>query len=140
MSTSSAQAIIQQRHPIKDALSAAVPLWAAQCLQEPPLQAVLDRVKRHRLEERFWEAGEAILFRVPGKTADGFNCLAETIAILAFSPGGVRCFGMHFEYVHGRPWLHPDNKHGVPDKDSDGTTLESLADTLAKRGLFTRNP
>lgn len=139
MSTA-AQEVIRRNHPLPTTLSAAVPLWAAQCLREPTLQAVMDRIKNHRLEERFWEAGEAILYRVPGKTADGFNCLAETIAILAFSPGGVRCFGMHFEYVHGRPWTHPDNKHGVPDHHDQGSTLGDLAKSLADLKLFASNP
>lgn len=41
--------------------------------------------------------GEAILYRVKGKTAEMMDRLIECIAILAFCPGGITTFGLHFE-------------------------------------------
>jgi hypothetical protein len=41
--------------------------------------------------------GDAILYRVPGKTARAVGALVEAVATLAFCPGGVTLFGTHFE-------------------------------------------
>jgi len=35
-------------------------------------------------------------------TAAAFNALAEGIACAAYQPGGIKCFGLHFE-AHERP-------------------------------------
>lgn len=40
---------------------------------------------------------EAILFCSLGKTGEEMRVLCEIAAILAFCPGGVRLFGLHFE-------------------------------------------
>ena len=100
-------------HPLAVALSAAVPLWA---LRFDPLDdaEVLDRAACQRLLDRIQNAGEAILYRVktPGVTADAFNALAEAIARMARLPGGVRAFGMRFEYRQSQ-WSAA--KHGVPE-------------------------
>lgn len=96
-------------HPIVTALACAVPLWAHH-LAEYPAAEIFSADAIGSLQERIHNAGEAILFRVPGKTADGFNAIAEAVARLAFCPGGVRCFGMHFEY---KPGEFLAGKHGV---------------------------
>lgn len=43
--------------------------------------------------------GEALLFRSkkPGESAALFDHVAESIALIAFCPGGVSIFGLHFE-------------------------------------------
>jgi len=43
--------------------------------------------------------GDLVLYRSkrPGVTAEAFNRLAEGLACLAFQPGGVTAFGLHFE-------------------------------------------
>lgn len=81
---------------LETALSVSVPIWiedlkgkswdhiqsrAAVCSQE---------VASH---------GDLILYKSKkqGESAAAFNRLAEGIACLAFAPGGVTAFGMHFE-------------------------------------------
>jgi hypothetical protein len=76
------------------ALQAAVPLWIAELKQ-----------MRERSPDSFWnhchrrtqeaaqilaEQGDALMFRVKGKSAQVFNALAEGLAIMSFCPGGVR--------------------------------------------------
>jgi hypothetical protein len=48
--------------------------------------------------------GDVILYRgkKKGETADAFNSLAKAIAILSFMPGGVTCFGQHWESTQGK--------------------------------------
>lgn len=43
--------------------------------------------------------GDEILFRSPqpGQTATRINQLVDAIAVLAFCPGGITLFGMHFD-------------------------------------------
>jgi hypothetical protein len=75
-------------------LAVAVPLW-------------IDRYRDFCWEEGYRRAqicmqvcaehGDDILYRTKGKTADGFNRLAEGLAILASSPGGVTFAGQHWE-------------------------------------------
>jgi hypothetical protein len=45
------------------------------------------------------EKGDVILFKSKkaGETGAAFNALAEGIALLAFAPGGVDIFGLHFD-------------------------------------------
>jgi hypothetical protein len=82
------------------ALSAAVPLWIEQ-LRRLPLADILARARE--LAQVIAEHGDVILYRgkKTGESAKAFNALAEGIACLAFAPGGVRAFGMHFEAEHG---------------------------------------
>jgi hypothetical protein len=41
--------------------------------------------------------GDALLYRMKGETARMMDRLIECIAILAFLPGGITTFGLHFE-------------------------------------------
>lgn len=41
--------------------------------------------------------GDAILYHVKGETARMMTRLCEAVAVLAFCPGGVTTFGLHFE-------------------------------------------
>lgn len=85
---------IPEGHQLPIALSAAVPIWQMQ-LQGLPMDEISERAKA--CLDVIQEVGEAILYRIPGKTARGFNALAEGIACLSFFPGGVTCFGQKFE-------------------------------------------
>ena len=80
-------------------LSAAVPLRIMEFQARPwaELKAVALEASQVIAEK-----GDIILFRggKKGETAAAFNKLAEGIAVLAFAPGGVRAFGMHFEAKH----------------------------------------
>jgi hypothetical protein len=81
------------------ALSCAVPLWIEKLLRLP-YSVVLERARV--CGQAVAEHGDLIQFRSKrrGESADAFNRLAEGIAALAFSPGGVRTFGLHFEAKH----------------------------------------
>ena len=54
-------------------------------------------------QERMWmlreepEAHEALCFALRFKTRHTLSVLVETLAVLAFNPGGVTAFGCHFE-------------------------------------------
>ena len=93
---------IDRNHPLPMTLGIAVPLWAHK-LHMRPIEDIFNPAELNALAERLWIAGEAVIYRVEGKTADGFNALAEIIARLAFCPGGVRAFGMHWQYEAGKP-------------------------------------
>lgn len=45
------------------------------------------------------ERGDILLYRggKKGESAEMFNATARAIAILAFSPGGIKLFGQHWE-------------------------------------------
>ena len=47
------------------------------------------------------EKGDVLMFgsKKSGEVAEVFNTLACNIAILSYAPGGVDCFGLHFETV-----------------------------------------
>ena len=81
------------------ALECAVPLWVAR-LQLQPLDRLLARAPE--LANIIAEKGDVIQFRSKkrGETANAFNALAEAIAILSFSPGGVKFAGSHWENRH----------------------------------------
>jgi hypothetical protein len=78
---------------LREALSVAVPFW----IMEIKAAGGPDLSKTHDLSHLIAEHGDAILYRVPGKTAAAFNALAEGVALLSFAPGGVSVFGLHFE-------------------------------------------
>ncbi len=77
-------------------LSVAVPLWIEELrsLSFEERQALAD-------PQPVMEKGDVMMFGAgkKGEAAKVFNSLARNIAILAFQPGGVTCFGMHFETV-----------------------------------------
>lgn len=45
--------------------------------------------------------GDAIQFREKGQTARMIDMLVDGLAVLAFCPGGVTAFGLHFEATTG---------------------------------------
>jgi hypothetical protein len=102
---------IDYNHPWTMTLACAVPLWAQQ-MEHLSLTEIMDGKRCEELNNIMMEVGEGLIYRVskPGESARGFNALAEGIARLAYSPGGVTCFGMHFEYTPGK-WI--EGKHGV---------------------------
>ena len=77
-------------------LSVAVPMW-------------IERMRGMSFEERkalgdaqpILERGDVLMFgsKKRGEVAEVFNTLACNIAILSYAPGGVDCFGLHFETV-----------------------------------------
>ena len=83
---------------LKIALSAAVPLRIFElkkttfAYRQKRAEICADYVAFH---------GDNILYpgSKPGETAEAFNRLAEGLACLAFCPGGVDAFGMHFEAI-----------------------------------------
>lgn len=84
---------------LKAALGAAVPLWIS-VLQKKPGTYVLERSQV--CGQVVAEKGDVIQFRgkKKGESAEAFNRLAEGVACLAFAPGGVTAFGLHFEATH----------------------------------------
>lgn len=78
------------------ALAAAVPLWIER-LRHTSFE---DRQARaHEAADVVASKGDIIQFKgeKPGQTAEAFNRLAEGLACLAYSPGGVKFMGLHFE-------------------------------------------
>lgn len=75
-------------------LDAAVPLWIEQFrkLPEEEWQRMLDEINKD-----FSAKMEYVIHRKEGETAQAFNDLARAIALLSFCPGGVTCFGQHWE-------------------------------------------
>ena len=72
-------------------LSVAVPLRLA---------AILDPEALSSIQRTLAEAREEVLFG--GKAgAAGFNAVADAVARLAFLPGGIEVFGMHFAAAAG---------------------------------------
>lgn len=83
-------------------LSEAVPLWFTQL--EELKKATTDSQFSVELSRRTSESakiladhGDALMFKTK-ETALAFNALAAGIACLAFCPGGVTVFGIHWEY------------------------------------------
>ena len=82
---------------LRSSLEVAVPLWieAFKGYSWEQLQNIL-----HESQQVLSEVGEAVLYRIEGKTAKGFNALARAIAVLSFVPGGIEIFGMKWESKH----------------------------------------
>ena len=77
-------------------LDAAIPLWIHQfrSLPEEERAVMLDDLNKSDFAARM----EYLLHRGPkDETAKAFNDLAKGIALLSFCPGGVTCFGRHWE-------------------------------------------
>lgn len=99
---------LDRNHLLPMTLSAAVPL-RAEALCKEPLATILDQHTLDHLREIIHDAGEYIIHRDDSgqnRTANGFNALAEALARLAFLPGGVKCFGTHWEYKQGVSVFH----------------------------------
>ena len=83
-------------HALVPALQAAVPLWIEKLKGEP-----FEVISSRALEcgQHIAEHGDIILFKSKkkGESAEAFNRLAEGVACLAFMPGGIDIFGLHFE-------------------------------------------
>ena len=79
-------------------LSAAVPLWIETFVQQDYTWADVSRIASES-SQIIAEKGDLILFKSKkkGETAAAFNALARGVAALAFVPGGVTVFEMHFE-------------------------------------------
>jgi len=84
---------------LRTALQVSVPLYMARLAQEPWSRIL---VRARECAQVVAEKGDIILFRSkkPGQTAVVFNHLAEGIACLAFAPGGVKIFELHFQAQH----------------------------------------
>lgn len=89
---------MQSFHVLPTALSAAVPLYILELYErggpEPEAFSAASAFGAV-LAER----GDRLLFRseLPGETAELFNRLARTLAVLAFLPDGITLFGEHFD-------------------------------------------
>lgn len=95
MSEQKTTRLLGENHPLSMSLAAAVPLWIIQ-LQEYSWDEKMRIAKES--EEALRRLGEAILFRTrPGESAEAFNALAKGIAVMAFCPGGVTCFGQTWD-------------------------------------------
>lgn len=81
---------------LKVSLAAAVPLWIAEfkkLTHDQRAQIAKDAA------QVVAEKGDVLQFgsKTKGAAANAFNQLARGIAVLAFQPGGITAFGMHFE-------------------------------------------
>lgn len=90
------------RTNLASALQAAVPLWVKKIQDRSGSPSAEDFNRASETSDMLGERGDVLLFGAgkkgrQGEVADLFNRTAEAIAILSFSPGGVRIFGMHFE-------------------------------------------
>jgi len=81
---------------LRTALEVAVPLWITE-MQKTPWPRLQEQGQA--CSQIIAEHGDNILYRSKkrGETALAFNALARAIAILAFAPGGVTAFELHFE-------------------------------------------
>jgi hypothetical protein len=94
---------------LPDLLSLAVPLWIRD-LEHLTFDQRQDRARRCAEVLRGPSMGEAVSFPIKGKSRLAFNALAEGIACCAYQPGGIKCFGHHFQAEHndgGRGCLAP---------------------------------
>lgn len=79
-------------------LSAAVPLRIAVYVNQGGPR-VEDVERARRFAHVLGEKGDILQYRgkKPGQSAEVFNGLADALAIMAFCPGGVKVFGLHFQ-------------------------------------------
>lgn len=110
-----------QPHPLPDMLEIAVPLWILQLEQLSDAER-WERQKRwaHEAEEVMQETGEAILYRVEGKSARAFNAVAQAVAALAYMPDGVTLFGRTWRAgvfnKEGRDGWHSEEEQSVAEE------------------------
>jgi len=88
--------LAHRREVLRATLQLAVPLWIDQMRGAP-----WSHIKARAAEcaTAVASQGDVIMFRSgkKGQTAEAFNRLAEGIACAAFSPGGIKVFGDHYE-------------------------------------------
>ena len=76
-------------------LQMAVPLRIAELeANGGPTKEDFCRVREYAAD--FGSRGDAILFHVKGETAEMVNRLVDSIAVMAFVPGGISVFGLEF--------------------------------------------
>ena len=82
---------------LKASLEMAVPL---QCWEIKRLTFEERREIAERAVQMITEKGDLILYRSKkkGETAKAWAALVKGLACLAFMPGGVKVFGIHFEW------------------------------------------
>lgn len=87
-----------KRSPLADMLAIAVPLRILM-LQARGGPGDIDREIAQIYAESGLEHADEMLFGMAekGEVAAWFNDLAQSIAVLAFWPGGVSMFGVHYE-------------------------------------------
>lgn len=84
---------------LKMHLAAFVPLEIAELQKQGGAQGW----HSEEAQKRMWmlraepEAHESLFFALRLKTAHTLGVLVETLAVLAFQPGGINAFGCHFE-------------------------------------------
>lgn len=80
-------------------LETAVPLWVERLINVP-FDYLLGRSSE--LSNVIASQGDILQFRSEkrGETAKVFNAFAEAVAICSFVPGGIKIFGIKFEYNH----------------------------------------
>jgi hypothetical protein len=111
---------------LKMSLSMAVPLWIQEFKQKS--WAEIQEIATEG-SQFLGEHGDALMYKQKGTTAKAFNYLAKGIAALAFAPGGVNTFGMHFEAVH------PESIKGKASRWFYHSTLADAVPRIADRGL-----
>jgi len=79
---------------LETTLDAAVPLWIHQ-FRDLPEEERMEMIGE--ISPGFAERMEYLIHKKEGETADAFNDLARAIALMSFLPGGVTCFGRHWE-------------------------------------------
>ena len=112
---------------LKISLEAAVPLWIAE-IERAGGPSDEDYQTCRDFAGTLAEKGDRILYRskVKGETAQLFNALARSIAVMAFCPGGIRLFGMRWE---ARP-RGPSRYLGI---ESDGNGAVWFVDQSGNR-------
>lgn len=109
------------------ALSTAVPLWIHEFKQRP-WQEIQELATEG--SQFLGEHGDALMYKQKGTTAKAFNYLAKGVAALAFVPGGVNTFGMHFEAVH------PESIKGKGSRWFYHSTFADSLKDVAQYGLI----
>ena len=106
-------------HLLRTHLQAFVPLM----IHEFITGARLLVMPRPDLSQYIAENGDAIIHRIPGRTAQAIGAVVEAIATMAFCPDGVRFMDTHFE-------VPPEQARMVIERDM-GTeiVLEDEPDT-----------
>lgn len=105
-------------------LAAAVPLWAHK-MNDGPAELIFDSQRLNTIVESVTFRGDILQFggAKKGEVAAAFNLLAEGVARAAYAPGGVRVFGLWFEYRIG-DWKN--GKHGVPVDGPAGSGADAI--------------